>query len=455
MMFRRTFALALLAAKFATTDALEILSCLYGYARCLGLPSTNTYQTAVQWGCVTAESAADGDDHNAVVNGMTNGGAQASQWQAAFTIHSAEGTTGAVEDMDGMPCVFKPDSYSAGEIANIKLSEIEVKLNDGLNTTAPLYGATVFPAIEGSELNTLLLLGDFGFPQFSSVKSVQIKDAVYTGEGLNYVDQGIYMNYATWYKEEDLMQLDGPSPDILANLPLILRIQLPQQAAPTCRSVFGEGSTTHVIQVVGSGGMAVTYNGSREMPYAYSNDLHKEMFQLQIGDGTVLTNDQYLGLADFGDGENYVDLCLNLSPSVVAKITEHGLKVRLFSTRACNFIVPPKGDCQNELVGAACGDSATHPHQICVSQIPNSNATCVIGTDTYEKFNMTQQELASQKCMKAPVQSSTTTTTSSTTEAPVQSSSNSGAGAVRGVNSIPVGTAVIVAAVLRSLLTRV
>ena len=45
-MFRKTVAFALLP----TTDALEILSCLYGYARCLGLPSTNTYETARKWG---------------------------------------------------------------------------------------------------------------------------------------------------------------------------------------------------------------------------------------------------------------------------------------------------------------------------------------------------------------------------------------------------------------------
>ena len=162
-----------------------------------------------------------------------------------------------------MPCVFKPESYSAGEIADIKLSEIKVILNDGSETAAPLYGATLFPAIEASESNTLLLLGDFGFPNIaSSVKSVQIKEAVYVGEGLNYVDQGIYMNYATWYTEEDFMKLDGPSADILANVPLILRNQLTQQALAghTCRSIFGEGSTSHVIQVVGSGGMSVTYN---------------------------------------------------------------------------------------------------------------------------------------------------------------------------------------------------
>mmetsp|Transcript_37589 Transcript_37589/g.118518 ORF Transcript_37589/g.118518 Transcript_37589/m.118518 type:complete len:419 (-) Transcript_37589:980-2236(-) len=414
-MFRKTAAFALLA----TTDALEILSCLYGYARCLGLPSTNTYETAREWGCVTAD-------------GGVNGGAMASQWQRAFMIHSAAGTTGAVENMDGMPCVFKPDSYSAGEIADIRLSEIKIILNDGNNNTvAPLYGATLFPAIEVSESNTLLLLGDFGFPKFSSVKSVQIKEAVYVGEGLNYVDQGIYMNYATWYTEADFMKLDGPSPDILANVPVILRNQLTQQTAPTCRSVFGEGSTSHVIQVVGSGGMSITYDGSREMPHAFSNDLHKDMFELKIGDGTVLTSDQYLGLADFGDGENYIDLCLNLSAGVVAKITEHGLKVRLFSTRACNFIVPPKGDCKNDLVGADCGDSATYPHEICVSKIPNGKAMCVIGTDTYEKFDMTKQELASQKCMKASESSN--------------NSDVSDAGAVRGL--FPMGAALVVAAI--------
>ena len=395
-MFRKTAAFAL--TLLSTTDALEILSCLYGYARCLGLPSTNTYESAREWGCVTADTA----------DGGVNGGAMASSWQRAFGIHSAEGTTGAVEDMDGMPCVFKPDSYSEGEIADIRLSEIEVVLNDGNNAVAPLYGATLFPAIELSESNTLLLLGDFGFPKFSSVKSVQIKEAVYVGEGLNYTDQGIYMNYATWYAEEDFMKLNGLSPDISANVPVILQNQMTQRAAPTCRSVFGEGSTSHVIQIVGSGGMTITYDGSREMPYAFSNDLHKDMFQLKIGDGdgTVLTSDQYLGLADFGDGENYIDLCLNLSAGVVAKITEHGLKVRLFSTRACNFIVPPKGDCQNDLVGADCGDSATYPHEICVSKIPDGKATCVIGTDTYERFDMTEQELASQKCMKAPELSS-------------------------------------------------
>ena len=149
MTFRKIAAFALLA----TTDALEILSCLYGYARCLGLPSTNTYETAREWGCVTAD-------------GGVNGGAEASQWQRAFGIHSAEGTTGAVEDMDGMPCVFKPDSYSAGEIAKIKLSEIVVILNDGNNTVAPLYGATLFPAIEASESNTLLLLATSVFRNF-------------------------------------------------------------------------------------------------------------------------------------------------------------------------------------------------------------------------------------------------------------------------------------------------
>lgn len=437
-MFRKAAAFALLA----TTDALEILSCLYGYARCLGLPSTNTYETAREWGCVTAD-------------GGVNGGAVASQWQQAFGIHAAEGTTGAVEDMDGMPCVFKPDSYSAGEIADIRLSEIEVVLNDGNNTVAPLYGATLFPAIEASESNTLLLLGDFGFPKYSSVKSVQIKEAVYAGEGLNYIDQGIYMNYATWDTEENFVKLDGPSPDILANIPVILGNQLTQQAAQlTCRSVFGEGSTSHVIQVVGSGGMSITYDGSREMPYAFSNDLHKDMFELKIGDGTVLTSDEYLGLADFGDGENYIDLCLNLSADVVAKITEHGLKVRLFSTRACNFIVPPKGDCQNDLVGAGCGDSATYPHEICVSKIPDGKATCVIGTDTYEKFNMTEQELASQKCMKAPESSNNSDgdeNAGGDTDDNVGGAggetddSASGAGAVRGL--IPVGAALVVAAI--------
>ncbi len=70
----------------------------------------------------------------------------------------------------------------------------------------------------------------------------------------------------------------------------------------------------------------------------------------------MLKSTEYLGLADINDEDNYIDLCLKLSNSDITDITTHGLDVRVFSTRKCNYIVPPKGDCLSEFHPGNCGD---------------------------------------------------------------------------------------------------
>lgn len=82
----------------------------------------------------------------------------------------------------------------------------------------------------------------------------------------------------------------------------------------------------------------------------------------------MLNSKEYLGMADINDEDNYVDLCLKLGNSDITDIATHGLDVRVFSTRKCNYIVPPKGDCLSQFHPGKCGDVSMRPQSICVQE---------------------------------------------------------------------------------------
>jgi len=101
-------------------------------------------------------------------------------------------------------------------------------------------------------------------------------------------------------------------------------------------------------------------------------------------------------MADIQDSDNFLDLCLKLTSDDVNQMATHGLEVKVFSTRQCYFIVPPKGDCMNDLVGAPCGDSAAKAQKICVRGVPEAASECDAGSAL--EFTPTSEEISGLSC---------------------------------------------------------
>merc|ERR1712238_41576 len=142
-----------------------------------------------------------------------------------------------------MPCTFSPDS-DAEDLKNLKLSDIVITFEDGSHRNPT--GATFNPANEKNELLTLLMVGHFGFSEGKRISSVSIKGSTYNGPGLSYADMGHELVFAKWWAAADHLKLEN--------------------GRTHCGATYTD--TTHLIQVVFNGGMSVTFNDNKKLPFA-------------------------------------------------------------------------------------------------------------------------------------------------------------------------------------------
>lgn len=338
-------------------EAPKLLSCFYGASQCLGLKLRDGLEKATELGCPTSESGETGTATTVEINSLFSANSEYSIKNSAATLYG-----------DGMPCVFHPH-FKWDDIKDLLLTDFRVELTD--KSLGEVSGATLAPALELNEQQTMLLIGNFGARRGVYPERVTIGGSSYSGADLEYKNNGQLIMWAKWYTEREHFALDS---------------------FDACSERFN--NITHVIQVAFNGGVTVTYDNNKELPRLPESVLDKDMFQVVLGERVL--DKQLLGLADI-DGDNYIDLCLKLDEEDVKHITESespaGLQIRLRSTRDCKFFVPPKADCLNKLNDGPCGDSSVKPQEICVSAIPNATAPCDYAPA--REIELAQDEIAS------------------------------------------------------------
>mmetsp|Transcript_102351 Transcript_102351/g.265107 ORF Transcript_102351/g.265107 Transcript_102351/m.265107 type:complete len:414 (-) Transcript_102351:176-1417(-) len=358
-------------------SSVSLLSCVYGFSQCLGLKSGEGYEKAKELGCPVSD---DGESWN---------GALASTFNTAFGQPSALEGSKSTDYQDGMPCTFSPDSQDE-DLATLQLSEIEIKMSDG--TSRNPTGATWAPSNERNEMRTLLLVGHFGFSENLKIVSVSVRGSSYSGGGLSYTNMGHELAYAKWWDVDSHAKLEGDGNWLTDRM----------RGPTNCAHTFPD--TTHLIQVVFNGGVTVTFNGNTKLAYNLDQEKHKQMFKVILGDDMELAADKFLGLADEADGDNYVDVCMKLTDEDVNKFVDEqkGAMIRVISTRECDFMVLPKGDCLNDLVNADCGDCATESQEICITEIPNAAYSCdpKAPAGRHQPYSVTESDISALKDCK-------------------------------------------------------
>jgi len=282
-----------------------ILSTLYGYDDCIG--GVNNFDTEEEYflelkrrNC-TVVTGPDGKEVTNVVS--------------SIALKTRCGLLGTWEWMDGMPLTFNfPMAKSPDK------SAFQLELNDG-SVTSPTCVMEA-PANENNELDTLLLLGQFGDGMRDGIWPISLRiigEVVLSGPGgeldaeglvfespldMRYTHSSVRMVYARMWDVNDFDEGDR-----YPTWPL------PSSTYPNnCQSLFP--STSHIIRVGFSGG--VTRDGVLGVTPDQQN-----VFSLSTVLGQQVT---YLGLADLGktvtaqpghmyeqDGDNYMDVCLDLS----------------------------------------------------------------------------------------------------------------------------------------------
>ena len=244
---------------------------------------------------------------------------------------------------DGMPLVFNFPLAAAPAP-----SAIQLELSDG--SVASPACVMLPPANEQNELDTLLLLGQFGDGEADTLRPVKISvvedftlvgpDGPVSALGLTYSNEEDF-NYVT-----STVRLTGAKLwDALDN---------PEDFPPPrgsaypndCSSLYP--STSHVMRATFSGG--VTTNGVTSILPNNTN-----VFRLSSPSSDMLS---YLGLADLGqtpgdalvdagdyvqDGDNYVDICLDLTDNLDVLTGDITLKVLCDPTLENSVLYPPKG----------------------------------------------------------------------------------------------------------------
>jgi len=317
-----------------------ILSALYGYDDCIG--GVNEFDTDEEYmedlkrrNCTVVEGP-DGVE-------VTNVASAARIRFACKNIH--------LSWLDGMPIVF---NFPLKELP--AKEAIEVSLSDGSTVTPDCM--LLAPADEANELDTLLILGQFGDGARDTVRPIGVSvvgsilltvpdgevDAIglsYHDEGdMNYVASSVRLSYARMWDVSEFSE--G------THYPLW---PLPSSTYPnTCEVLFP--STTHVVRMAFSGG--ITLDGVTSVRPSSPG-----IFTLR----TSSTQEEipYLGLADLGkaesddnqytsDGDNYLDICLDLTDKT--SILSEDLLVRLnCNSGEDSVLYPPKGrpyGCQTE-----------------------------------------------------------------------------------------------------------
>jgi len=309
-----------------------ILSTLYGYDDCIG--GVNNFDTEEEYflelkrrNC-TVVTGPDGKEVTNVVS--------------SIALKTRCGLLGTWEWMDGMPLTFNfPMAKSPDK------SAFQLELNDG-SVTSPTCVMEA-PANENNELDTLLLLGQFGDGMRDGIWPISLRiigEVVLSGPGgeldaeglvfespldMRYTHSSVRMVYARMWDVNDFDEGDR-----YPTWPL------PSSTYPNnCQSLFP--STSHIIRVGFSGG--VTRDGVLGVTPDQQN-----VFSLSTVLGQQVT---YLGLADLGktvtaqpghmyeqDGDNYMDVCLDLSSQPEA--SEEDLLLDLLCQEG-GELYPPKG----------------------------------------------------------------------------------------------------------------
>lgn len=320
----------------------RILSSLYGYNDCIG--GENNFDTYEEY-------LEDLKRRNCTVeNGRTNVADSKSLNLACFTFQS-------LKWLDGMPVVF---NYPLDKTPDPEA--IQVELSDGSKVSPECV--MLGPANEKNEKDTLLILGQFGDGPLDTVRpetvrvvgevNIVTEEGLVSATGISYSNPGD-MNYLTStvrMVRADLWDVETIPENFTHPL-----WPLPSSVYPNnCGKLFD--TTTHVLRATFSGG--VTTDGIASiMP---SN---KNIFKITKQDSSTL---DYLGLADLGqnlgedaptdydyeqDGDNYVDICLDLSNNQDMLDEGLGLEVLCDASLEKSVLYPPKGKpygCKNQKV---------------------------------------------------------------------------------------------------------
>jgi len=256
---------------------------------------------------------------------------------------------GKLQWMDGMPVVF---NYPLLERPNPEAFILE--LSDGSQVSPDCV--TLTPAMESNEMDTLLLLGQFGDGKLDTVRPVTLSviDDVQlvTDEGQVNAKGLIFSN------PDDMNYISSSVKMVSAKLWDVLEYPedphyplwpLPSNVYPNdCVTLFE--ATSHVLRVTFSGG--ITLDGI--MPVLPHN---KNIFKLtkEIPEPISIG---YLGLADLGktagddvtdpyaythDGDNYLDICLDMSST--PQYLDDNLVLELLCDEELenSVLYPPKG----------------------------------------------------------------------------------------------------------------
>jgi len=309
-----------------------ILSTLYGYDDCIG--GVNNFDTDEEYYQELKRR------NCTVVTGPD--GKEVTNVAPSSVLKLPCGLFGTWEWMDGMPVTF---NFPMAKVPD--KSSFALELNDG-TVTSPVCVMEA-PANEDNELDTLLLLGQFGDGMRDNVWPVKLtivgEVVLASPEGdldakgltfessldMRYTHSSVRMVYARMWDVQDFDEGDRyPS------------WPLPSSTYPNnCQSIFP--STSHIIRVGFSGG--VTRDGVTAV-----NPLQQDVFSVSTVLGQKV---DYLGLADLGktldseagqmyqqDGDNYLDVCFDLSGQPEA--VEEDLILNL-SCQEGGELYPPKG----------------------------------------------------------------------------------------------------------------
>jgi len=320
----------------------KILSCLYGYDNCIG--GVNNFESEEEYlddlkerNCTVEDGHTNVVDHKRFILGCYDLFQQLS-W------------------MDGMPVVF---NYPVEHLPSY--DDFSIELSDGTLVTPDC--TLLRPANEQNEMDTVLLLGQFGDGQLDTVRPATVTvigdvqlvtdDGLVSAKGLTYNGNMNYMTSFIRMVSAKLWDVEHFPEDFIYPL-----WPLPSQIYPNhCSSLYE--NTTHVIRVIFNGG--VTIDGIQPIMPNNSN-----VFRL-----TQDTNDHslnYLGLADLGktsgddvddphdyshDSDNHLDICLDFSTSPEYLENEIDLELLCDETLENSVLYPPKGkpfSCKNQKI---------------------------------------------------------------------------------------------------------
>ena len=321
-----------------------ILSALYGYDDCIG--GVNSFDTEEEY-------MEDLKRRNCTVVIGPNGQEMTNVAPALSIRFLCKNLN--LEWMDGMPVVF---NFPLKELP--EKEALEVTLSDGTTTTPDCL--MLNPANEENEMDTLLLLGQFGDGAKNTVHPVQVsvvgsimlvapdgevdaKGVSYQNEGdMNYLDSSVRLSYARMW---DVSQFSEGT-----HYPTW---PLPSSTYPnTCEALYP--STTHIIRMAFSGGITLdgvtsvrpntqgifTVRGissPEEIPYLGLADLGKTV---SVEEGSMYES----------DGDNYLDICMDLGDRM--DLAMEDLVINLNCDPADGSVLyPPKGKpygCKSEQI---------------------------------------------------------------------------------------------------------